>query len=299
MLPFEILLRANLQSLADIREKITQLKEASANYLSEQSILQGRYPDDIGIKEKQDHVSTEIKGSYKMDGRMPSVGSSGVQHSEAPTYECEELISATTCKVCRIVANNTGVPVRPTAHVTSKQGHVRRDKCPLVRDLSIEERVKFLRSHGICRSCLSLKVHTRLHPGDSCAYLQEKKLIHLKCRSDSCLFRKSLCNGHYNEKCIKSPSNLRKDSKEQKSDRMDSDDKSTKWIFIKWRNIPRAWDVILIIFYFMISIVKGRKILSHDMFSKTIVKCVSRKQERLTQESISKEPAKRVDFDPG
>ena len=60
--------------------------------------------------------------------------------------------------------------------------------------MSKSERINILKKNNICRSCLSLGVHTPSHPAEVCDYLVQKRLLFLKCPGNECKLRSTLCD---------------------------------------------------------------------------------------------------------
>ena len=161
VLPLEVLKRTNFADMDNserfsvIKMNILQLKDVSRQCLVETQFLR---------PEKQSHKNSVQK------------------------------FKEITCRICKIISSNNCQTLRPKLHRVTPAGFVIKESCPELARLSRCERINFLKKNNICRSCLSLGINTPSHPGESCDYLVQKRLLFLKCPGNECRLRSTLCD---------------------------------------------------------------------------------------------------------
>ena len=125
------------------------------------------------------------------------------EYPKPPTLLSNEMqhhwaLKLSICRVCKLLI--PGSNLTPTPHKTTKTGFLVKDLCPHISWMSQPEKSKLLLRNKICRACLSMKTDTIGHgPEGSCNYLERKNLLHLKCKKNGCLLRKSLCDHSQSE----------------------------------------------------------------------------------------------------
>ena len=227
-----------------------------------------------------------------------------------------------TCRICKIVASNKGKKAHPRDHEVTSKGFVVKESCPEILKLGREEKIKILKNNHICRSCLSLGENTSLHPGADCDFLRQKKLSFLQCKMEGCKYRLSLCDKHneieapkqtplrstaIDNRSMENLSPLARVSEKENvlsEDKVDSDNKSARWILISWKSLPRGWEFLLFMCYYVLSLFRGKHTDNHDLLSrrqKTIPKSMSREQQKAKQKPNSTDSLSsgHIVFDPG
>ena len=140
-----------------IKMNISQLKDTSRQWLIEMPLLKS---------EKQSRVN--------------------------PVQKFKEV----TCRICVIVSSNNCQILRPKLHRVTTAGNVIKESCPELLKFNKYQKIDILKNNNICRACLSLGVNTPLHPAEDCDYLEQKKLLFLKCPANGCKFRSIFCDQH-------------------------------------------------------------------------------------------------------
>ena len=147
----------NEERFSLIKKNILQLKDVSRQCIVETQILR---------PEKQSHVN--------------------------PVGKFQEI----TCRICVIVSSNNCQILRPKLHRVTTAGNVIKESCPELLKFNKYQKIDILNKNNICRACLSLGVNTPLHPAEDCDYLEQKKLLFLKCPAYGCKLRSVFCDQH-------------------------------------------------------------------------------------------------------
>ena len=274
-----------------------------------------------GAKKSNDHHELSLSRQRSLKDVAPSTG-----QDEADYFTSETKAGGTVahsaviiCRICKIISSNQGRKACARSHAITSKGFVIKETCPEISDLSREQKIEILKRNRICRCCLSLGENTSLHPSTDCNYLEQKKLLFLQCKIQNCKYRSSLCDKHQetnspkptplksiaiDKKCMEVLSPLAKVSKEENDVsevKVVSKDTDARWVFISWKSLPRGWDLILFIFYYILSILRGKRIQTRHLLSGTIDKSISREQEMLIRKPRDKDlfSFRRIIFDPG